>query len=413
MRFFKKRENRAADTSDPNGEAVLFDMLLRAGLAVDNVSRSMACNVATLEGCVELISNTIAMIPIKLYKKENGAIREIEDDIRLKFLNDDTGDTLTAFDFKKALIQDYLLVGNGYAYINKQGTKIKSLHYVKAEELSINRNVDPIFKDYDILVNGKTYKPYQFLKVLRSSRDGSTGTGIIESNPILLSVAYNSLRYENILAKTGGNKKGFINAEKTLDQAAIDILKEQWNKMYSGNSENCVVLNKGLTFQESAATPTEMQMNENKVTNGDEICKILNIPPSIISGDGKANTNDYEKMIKIGILPPVKNLITCINRDLLLESEKESFYFAPDLKELLKGDLEKRFKAYEIAIKNKILGVNEVRYEEDKPPIEALNDIVVLGLNDVLYNTRTGQVYTPNTDKKTDMNLKGGENIEN
>lgn len=413
MRFFKKRENRAADTSDPNGEAVLFDMLLRAGLAVDNVSRSMACNVATLEGCVELISNTIAMIPIKLYKKENGAIREIEDDIRLKFLNDDTGDTLTAFDFKKALIQDYLLVGNGYAYINKQGTKIKSLHYVKAEELSINRNVDPIFKDYDILVNGKTYKPYQFLKVLRSSRDGSTGTGIIESNPILLSVAYNSLRYENILAKTGGNKKGFINSEKPLDQAAIDILKEQWNKMYSGNSQNCVVLNKGLTFQESAATPTEMQMNENKVTNGDEICKILNIPPSIISGDGKANTNDYEKMVKLAILPVITSFITCLNRDLLLESEKESFYFAPDLKELLKGDLEKRFKAYEIAIKNKILGVNEVRYEEDKPPIEALNDIVVLGLNDVLYNTRTGQVYTPNTDKKTDMNLKGGENIEN
>ncbi|MFR4583364.1 phage portal protein [Clostridium cadaveris] len=413
MRLFKKKENRAADIAAPNGEAALFDMLLRAGLAVDNVSRSMACNVATLEGCVELISNTIAMIPIKLYKKENGAIREIEDDIRLKLLNDDTGDTLTAFDFKKALIQDYLLVGNGYAYINKQGTKIKSLHYVKSEELSINRNVDPIFKDYDILVNGRTYKPYQFLKVLRSSRDGSTGTGIIESNPILLSVAYNSLRYENVLAKTGGNKKGFINSEKALDQAAIDILKEQWNKMYSGNSQNCVVLNKGLTFQESAATPTEMQMNENKVTNGDEICKIFNIPPSIISGDGKANTNDYEKMIKIGILPPVKNLITCINRDLLLESEKESFYFAPDLKELLKGDLEKRFKAYEIAIKNKILGVNEVRYEEDKPPIEALNDIVVLGLNDVLYNTRTGQVYTPNTDKKTDMNLKGGENIEN
>lgn len=413
MRLFKKKENRAADIADPNGEAALFDMLLRAGLAVDNVSRSMACNVATLEGCVELISNTIAMIPIKLYKKENGAIREIEDDIRLKFLNDDTGDTLTAFDFKKALIQDYLLVGNGYAYINKQGTKIKSLHYVKAEELSINRNVDPIFKDYDILVNGKTYKPYQFLKVLRSSRDGSTGTGIIESNPILLSVAYNSLRYENILAKTGGNKKGFINSEKLLDQAAIDILKEQWNKMYSGNSQNCVVLNKGLTFQESAATPTEMQMNENKVTNGDEICKILNIPPSIISGDGKANTNDYEKMVKLAILPVITSFITCLNRDLLLESEKESFYFAPDLKELLKGDLEKRFKAYEIAIKNKILGVNEVRYEEDKPPIEALNDIVVLGLNDVLYNTRTGQVYTPNTDKKTDMNLKGGENIEN
>ena len=61
----------------------------------------------------------------------------------------------------------------------------------------------------------------------------------------------------------------------------------------------------------------------------------------------------------------------------------------------------------------KILTVNEVRYEEDKEPIEAFNDIVVLGLNDVLYNTKTGEVYTPNTDKTTNMNLKGGESNEN
>ena len=141
-------------------------------------------------------------------------------------------------------------MGNGYAYINREKGNFESLHYVKQESASININADPIFKQYDILVNGETYKHYEFIKLLRNSRDGATGTGIVESNNKLLAVAYNSLDYENILAKTGGNKKGFIKALSKLTDEAIAQLKEQWNKMYSKNSENCVVLNNGLEFQE-------------------------------------------------------------------------------------------------------------------------------------------------------------------
>ena len=116
-------------------------------------------------------------------------------------------------------------------------------------------------------------------------------------------------------------------------------------------------------------------------------------------------------MFKMAILPILNSLIASINRDLLLEKEKKSFYFGYDANELLKGDIEKRFKAYEIAIKNKIMGVNEVRYKEDLEPIDLFEDTILLGLNDVLYNTKNKTVYTPNTDKTS--NLKGGENNEN
>lgn len=404
LRFWRKKETRE-DT------LTLEDLLLQAGIKQDNITRDMALNIPTLAGCVELISNTVASLPIKLYQELDGKVNEIKDDIRLKLLNDDTGDTLDAFQFKKAMVQDYLLMGNGYAYINREKGNFESLHYVKQESASININADPIFKQYDILVNGENYKPYEFIKLLRNSRDGATGTGIVESNNKLLAVAYNSLDYENILAKTGGNKKGFIKALSKLTDEAIAQLKEQWNKMYSKNSENCVVLNNGLEFQESSSTPTELQMNENKVSNGNEICKILNVPPSMITGDGKANESDYEKFVKMAILPILNSFISALNRDFLLDKEKKSFYFAFDIKELLKGDILKRFQAYEIALKNGFLGVNEVRYEEDKPEIEAFNDVIKIGLSDVLYNTKTGDIYTPNTDKSS--NMKGGENIEN
>lgn len=408
LRFWRKKEERSNLEQDGIG---INDLLLAAGLITDNVTRVQALNIPTLAGCVELISSLVASIPIRLYKEEEGRVEEIKDDNRLKLLNEETGDMLTSYQMKKALIIDYLLMGNGYIYINKDRGKILSLHYVKEEEVFINNAIDPIFKNYDVIVQGSFYKPYNFIKLLRHTDNGSDGYGIIEENPILLSVAYNSLKYENILSKTGGNKKGFIESESKLDKEAIAILKEQWKNMYSGNSENCVVLNKGLTFKDSQATPMEMQMNQNKVANGDEICKIFNIPPSIISGDGKANEGDFDKMFKMAILPILNDLIASINRDLLLEKEKESFYFGFDTNELLKGDIEKRFRAYEIAIKNKIMGVNEVRYKEDLEPNPLFEDTILLGLNDVLYNSKKGTVYTPNTNKTSDM--KGGEVDEN
>jgi HK97 family phage portal protein len=409
LKFWKrKKEERSILEQDETG---LKDLLLAAGLIEDSITRIEALNIPTLAGCVELISSLVSSIPIKLYKEENEEVTEIKDDIRLKLLNEETGDTLTSFEMKKALVIDYLLMGNGYIYINKEMGKIKSLHYVKESDVSINRNVDPIFKNYDVLVNGHIYKPYNFVKLLRHTDNGFDGYGIIEENIILLSVIYNSLKYENILSKTGGNKKGFIESEGKLGIEAMLNLKEQWRNMYSNNTENCIVLNKGLNFKESQATPTELQLNENKITNGSEICKIFNIPPSIISGDGKANEGDFDKMFKMAILPILNSLISSINRDLLLEKEKKSFYFGYDANELLKGDIEKRFKAYEIGIKNKVMGVNEARYKEDLPPLELFEDTILLSLSDVLYNTKTGKVYTPNTDKTSDM--KGGDNNEN
>lgn len=407
LRFWRKKEKRTSLESDDVG---LRDLLLAAGLIEDDITKEKALNIPTLAGCVELLSSLVASIPIKLFKEENGEVKELKDDLRVRLLNEETGDMLTSYEMKKALVIDYLLMGNGYIYINKDRGKVVSLHYVKESDVSVINNIDPIFKNYDILINGKTYKPYNFIKLLRHTENGSEGYGIIEENPILLSVAYNSLKYENILSKTGGNKKGFIEAEGKLSEEAITNLKQQWANMYSGNSENCVILNKGLTFKDSQATPTEMQMNQNKVANGEEICKILNIPPSIISGDGKANEGDFDKAFKMAILPILNALISSINRDLLLEKEKKSFYFGYDATELLKGDIEKRFRAYEIAIKNKIMGVNEVRYKEDLDANPLFEDTILLGLNDVLYNVKSGTVYTPNTDKTSDM--KGGDKSE-
>lgn len=399
LRFWRKKEERMS----------LEEILLKAGVLTDNITKKEALNLPSVSACVEMISNTVAVLPIKLYKENKSKVEEVIDE-RIALLNDDTKDTLDGFQFKKAIVEDYLLNGAGYAYINRQRNKIKSLHYVDYESLGISINSNAIFKYYDILVDGATYKEYEFLKVTRKTKDGITGTGIIKENNQALAAAYNSLVFENTLVKTGGNKKGFLKAQGRLSQGAITELKLAWDNMYKNNTENVIVLNNGLEFQESSNTSVEMQLNENKKTNSTAICSMFNISPSLL--EGKSTDTEYNNFIKIAILPILKAIETALNKNLLLPSEKGSFYFAFDTKELLKGDIEKRFKAYEIATRNGIMQVDEVRYIEDLEPLGL--DFIKLGLQDVLYNPKTKEIYTPNTNKSTNIDnpsddLKGGE----
>ena len=93
-----------------------------------------------------------------------------------------------------------------------------------------------------------------------------------------------------------------------------------------------------------------------------------------------------------------------LNKDLLLPSEKEKYFFAFDTTELTKGDIEKRYKAYELGIKNGVLQIDEARYKENLPPLGL--KFFKLGLQDVLYFSDTEEIYTPNTNKLAKM----GEN---
>ena len=379
----------------------LEEILIQSGLLTSSVSKSQALNIPAFSACVELISMTIAGLPIKLYS-ESAETTKTEEDPRVELLNSDTGDTLDGFQFKKAMIEDFLIHGGSYAYINRMRNDAKSLHFIDNPYVAVNKNVDPIFKKAEILVNGENYRDFQFIKLLRKTKDGVTGTGILAESNTMLSVAYNQMVYEETLVKTGGNKKGFLKSQGRLSTEALAELKKGWKDLYANSNENVLVLNNGLEFQEASQTSVELQLNEHKISNSAEICKLFLVPPTILSGE--ANEEEYNNWIKVCILPILAAFESALNKDLLLPSEKKSHFFAFDTADLTKGDIEKRFKAYELGIKNGILQIDEARYKENLPPLGL--KFLKLGLQDVLYFADSEEIYTPNTNKLAKM----GEN---
>ena len=401
MKFFNFRNKKQEQENEIRQSD---DLILKSFLNEDVISEREAMNISAVSKCVNLIADTVSMIPIKLYKEEflDGKRKTVEvEDERCDLFNLDTKDTLDGVQFKRALVRDYLLFGGAYAYIKKRRNTVKSLNYVSFENVHIIENFDPIFKDYNILIGGQSYKPFEFLKVLRSTKDGANGIGIINQNQELLKVAYLTLKFEQSLVSTGGSKKGFIKSEKKITKEAMAGLKRAWRELYCNTENNVIVLNDNLDFKEASNTSTEMQLNENKNSINNSILDIFGVPTDW----------NWETFIKTAVMPILSAIECALNRDLLLEKEKKSFYFAFDTKEITKGDIKTRFEAYKTALDSNLMQIDECRYMEDLEPL-GLN-FIKLGLQDVLFNPQTKEVYTPNTNKVTNIENTGGENFEN
>ena len=385
--LFAKKEYRTIETVEVNEH--LRQIM---GLVTDTKT---ALEIPAVSACIDFISGKIAELPIKLYHEHDGKTTEITKDIRLSLLNDSTGDLLDCYQMKQAFVRDYLLHGAGYIFPERNGNEFVSLRYIDNENVTVTKNYDPIYKAARYQIGTRTFFDDEIMRICRNTKDGVTGIGIIQEHQDILNAAYKQIVYERYLVERGGNKKGFIQVDDRVTQEVLDDLKEKWKNLYSSDNSNMMILNKGLKFVESSNTSVEMQLNESKDTNNELICQIFGLSSKVISGT--ASDEEYISAIKTAVMPIVSAIQTALNKFMLLWAEKSDHYYILDTKELLKGDILKRYQAYQIALHEGFLQVDEVRYEEDREPFNL--NWIKLGLQDVLFDTKNHTIYTPNTNQ--------------
>lgn len=405
MDFFRTERRQQDGVLDESQ----LDLALRSALGGNKVTVQSVLNIPAVSGSVGFIAGTVAMLPIRLYRTENGKSVEIKDDYRLRLLNEETGDLLDAFQWKCTLVRDYLLGGNGYTYVDWAENHIAGLYYVDPVQVSAEVGADPVFKSARFFIGGCCYRDYEILRVLRNTKDGVTGAGVVAESPIQMETMLSALKYENRMVRTGA-KKGFLKVEngKKVSQSVLDQLRSSWRKMYGSDSEETtVVLNDGVDFKDAGQTAVETQLNENKKTNDHEIYKIFAIVPSVL--EGGASAEDIKNTVRFAISPVVKALQLALNRFCLLEKEKGLLAFEIDTDALDSTDMLSRYQAYEIAVRNGWMQLDEVRYDEGRNPLGL--EFIRLGLDTVIYDPGSRMIYTPNTKEWTKIEEKGGELI--
>lgn len=356
---------------------------------------------------INYIAGRIAPLKVKLYKKEDGKIVEVKDE-RTKLLNNDCGGVISSYNTKFNMIKDYLIQGRSYIYIDRKGLKINSLRYVNPSDVMIMGNNDPIFKTVQYSVMGNPYNDFDFI-TLANSADGCTFSGLINQNKTLLESAMYMLNNNKISAKNSNAPKGIIESDIPLGQEELDALKSSWRKFVSNGTEQSFVLNQGLKFQNVGGNNQQNQIVEQQNLIDKQICALFGTSIELINGT--ANEQVEKLFIRAKLIPLLDKIIEEYNRVLLLESEKDTMFFAFDLTEISKdSSLKDRMEGYAVGLKNNILDINTVREIENLPRIPNLDNVLKMNLSDVLFNVSNGNSMILNLGKTVDLdgNIEDG-----
>lgn len=399
--FFRKNK------SDPETRMLTVEYLSNI-LSGNDMTEANAMEIPTVASCVEYIGNKVALAPIHLYSRSKDGIQKIENDNRLPLLNEEPSNLFDSVLFRKMLVKDYLLHGVCYAYKKMVGNTITELVYVHPSQVQKTWSDNVLDRQVRYWIQGTEVPEYQIMRIMRQSTDGVNTKGILQMNKEELSVAYLQILFGKRIFERNGRKAGFLTAEDKISKEAFADLKEKWPQVYNGQKDASMVLNAGVKFNEMSSSLQEMQVVENKKYDSEKISNLFGLSPSVLNGTAtdEQEVNTFEN----AVLPIITALQNGLNKYLLLEREKKEKFFAFDVDTALMGTMEKRFKVYKIGKEGGWLQVDEIRERENMKKL-GLN-YITMGLQDVLYDPDTKEIFIPNMAATMKTNEKGGVKID-
>ena len=412
LELFKreKPEVRDAETSTNTSITSLFS-------APDYISEETIQKIPTAKVCSDLISGTIAQLPIYLYQETEKGVERVLDDPRETLLNSEPNEFQTAFNFKKQIVEDYLNYGCSYSYVERAGNDIVELVNLRSKNIYVDKYIQDGFRviDADIrlytvekgrhmakpkkkIIN--TFKPYDCIIVLKDSHDGLTSTGILEAGKDVFKIALEEKKYTSSIYKNGALPLGILKSQGRLTEPVIRRLKESWQSLYSGgsNAGKTVILEEGLDYTPVSLKPGDLLLTDNRKDTVSDICKLYNLPESLIDVSkikyGSLEQNNIQ-FLQYTLSPIISAFEDGLNKSLLLEEEKrQGYFFAFDTSEVLRTTDKERYEAIKVALDGGFMSINEARYKINMPAIN--DDIMKWTLGAVLYYPQTGEMKIPN-----------------
>ena len=102
-------------------------------------ANSKAMQLSTVYRCVEVISDSIAQLPLEPYRVDSDGYKiKFTNHPTYRLLNAEPNSRMSKFTFIKTMVVSMLLKGNAYAYIERDNNgNATALHYIPADNVTI------------------------------------------------------------------------------------------------------------------------------------------------------------------------------------------------------------------------------------------------------------------------------------
>lgn len=348
-----------------------------------SVGTAAALSLSTVWACVNLLSGTIASLPLLVYRDAGKGKRVVADNHPLYYLlHDSPNADQTALDFWDFVAATIELRGNGYSEINKNGGgKVTSLGVPFPPELVQPKRTKSGPIEYRVVVDGsERIIPQERMLHIR-------GFG---GNPLggLSTLTFARRTMAGALTTDAAARSTFANGIRSNAAFVSDhpLTKEQMNEVdevltekYAGamNAGRPLILNHGMKFQALSMSPEDSQMLESRAYSVEEICRFFGVPPFMVGHTQKSTSwgTGLEQQTlgfqKFTLRRRLKRIEMALEKQLLTPADRAAGVTIEfNIDGLLRGDSASRAASYASGIQNGYYTINEVRAWENLPPVK-------------------------------------------
>lgn len=343
------------------------------------VSETTALNIPTVFACSNVLSQTVACLP--LYVKEiqaNGQRVDRRDNVLWRLWNVAPNSEMTAYNFKMFMQSSLALWGNAFAEIERNGAgKVIGLWPIQPWRVYIKRVSGEIYYDV-ILISGGTVqlRPYDMFHVRGLSMDGVVGISPVRAGCEAIGLA---LAQQTSASKFFSNDmapSGILEVPNKLDDASRKRIREGWQMGHQGvgNAHKVAVLDTGQKFTPITMPMSDAQMIESRKFSVPEIARMFRMPLHKIQDMSASTNNNIEhqgiEFVTDTIHPQAVNFEQEILAKLILPEEQGKIEARFSLNELMRGDGQARSAYYASGKQWGWLNTDEIRDMEGLNPID-------------------------------------------
>ncbi len=356
-----------------------------------SMSRDKSMKISTVNRCVEVLSNSIAVLPVYIM---NERTKDRLPDHRLgKVLWGRANEAMTTFDYQRLMMCNQLLRGNAYAWIFRDPASGHPRELIPLPPDYVNIRTDPagrLWYDFTHPVTGDLTRLRQddVLHYKSYSEDGLEGVSILRRASMTLTAARAAQRYETSIWQNGGQPCGILTTDTHLapykkelpDGTFIEVnpkeqLRKSWEDIHRGpgNAFRVAVLDLGLKYQPISVTNSDAQFVESNEVRVADVCRFFGVPLHLVY----AGKQSYQSNEQNGIEYVNYTLLSYETQwgqedsyKLLLPGERDDgLRIKRELKVFLRGDSAAQAEWYRTMREIGPYSVNDIRGLEDLPMV--------------------------------------------
>lgn len=392
MGILSRLESKATDPSVLNN----FLLWLNGGASASGVivSPTTALQSAAVYSCVQVLSQSVGMLPLNLFQEDDKGARKLAKDHPLfELLHHQPNDWQTSVEFFEMLVLSLCLRGNAYAYINRtRSGRVVELLPIHPDMVRTEMGSD--FRlTYAVTLEGggeKRYAPGEIFHVRGLTLNGWLGISPIAYARESIGLALATEKFGSQLFRNGAKMGGVLSHPGKLGQEAYVRLKNSFDEATSAeNAHKTALLEEGMKFEKISMTADDSQFLATRQYQRSEIAAIFRVPPHMIGDLSRATFSNIEQQsldfITSSLMPWLNRIEKAIRRDLFTAADKKALHVRFNVASLLRGDATARASYYTNGINAGWLTRNEARKSESDigiilNPLDGL-DVPLMPLN--------------------------------